>query len=144
MVCTAKGAVITIALAIGLSATPASAVLLFSNLFPLQFGSFSFTGTVTGNQLQVADDFTLASSSAGWALAGARWYGTFIQPGLGFLPTVGASLQFDLLVFEDSGGRSTGTPLDPVPGSATAHRQVTLAGSYVWAGNEYYAAYNAT
>jgi len=100
------------------------------------FNSFSFTSTLSPyNQFRVADDFSLGASPAGWSLTGASWSGSLLEPGVAYHPVTGFDTVFDILIYSDSGGQPNAAPLDPVPGTAIAHRQVTVSGYEVGYGN---------
>ena len=85
----------------------------------------SYTGTGTGHQWQTADDFGLGAGP--WRVDGATWSGTYLNDG-DFLPTVGLTFDFNIMIFADNGGQPTGRPIDPIPGTAIAHRTATATG----------------
>jgi hypothetical protein len=61
---------------------------------------------------------------------GASWTGVLGSALDGGLqPTVGETLDFDLLILPDNNSRPAGTPQDPLPGTAVAHRQVQATGT---------------
>lgn len=57
------------------------------------------------------------------------------QDGGSFQPIVGREFTFDLLFFLDVGGRPSGTPLDPMPGTTIARRTVSITGTDIGLGS---------
>jgi hypothetical protein len=88
--------------------------------------SFTFTNPIDGYQYQVADDFLLPGDGQ-WSVDGARWTGV-VANYWELERVIGDTLDFDILILADDNGRPTGTPQDPLPGTALAARHVQAAG----------------